>query len=304
MKEADGQNSTVQLFKKQILQGYLNSQSPISADGVNRDCLLVFQSEEHKYLGNQVPARQRFDGKQSKIENLFSQKRDRGKQNELKIYSSEKFIVTNDTSKPPQNPDAPNELDFMNYIKVPDQAMKDAATTSTFFGALDLNILNQEGLNKFKFCKSTHPVGSKFNLDKQIIPSVLPLLTTMQFPFYSATGLYMAKNSFKIGVKTNLPVWLFCDINFSTLNGSLSFNQKGLKMFFSWKGLKAFIQSKASHYRSWRNFWIFMAVVLGSWTTWSWIKKIKEARRREQYRNMITEDILALLPLQQTGNEN
>lgn len=279
------------LYKKQFISGYLNSQTPISVDGIHNNTLLIVEATDHESIAKMSKVRKRYDGNASLIKNIFSRKRDNLYKNNIKVITSGNYVITNDTTSPQSTQDSSptNSLDFMYYIPLKTTKLQDNILRFSWLGNLDSSSIQKYTPQQRHIAKSIQPSGGSLNFDKHIVPSVLPLLTTMQFPFYSATGIYLAKNTFKIGIKTNLPVWLFCDVNFSTLNGSLSFNDKTLKLFFSWKGLKEYLYSKANSNAFWK--WFFGIVAVGGliWASVEYLDKKNNGNRNG--RNLNNQDV-------------
>lgn len=95
----------------------------------------------------------------------------------------------------------------------------------------------------------------------------------MQFPFYTESGIQICKNSIKLGLKSNIPVWIYCDVNLNSFNGSLSFNESNIKMFFSLKDLKDFVSSGVDNYEFWRNVILIVTLFVGSVTAYKMYNK-------------------------------
>ena len=89
----------------------------------------------------------------------------------------------------------------------------------------------------------------------------------------------MAKNTFKVGISTNLPVWLLTDIGYSPLNGQISLGSESLKLFTSFENLKSYVKRNADSYSFWSKVFLIVSVFLAACTSYRVYNKLSERRR-------------------------
>lgn len=214
--------------------------------------------------------------------NMFSRKRDKLADNSLKVFVSGNYLITD------------NLLDYkifesesvskvlgegkLAHIQLPNIDLKNSLLSYSTFWSLDTESLEKTVGNSLGISHSFESPGSSQGMNSQIIPSIIPMLTTMQFPFYSAAGIYLAKNTFKVGISTNLPVWLLSDIQYSSINGKVSFGSESLKLFTSFAALKNYVKRNADSYSFWSKTFMVVSLLVFAWTAFRVYKNLKRRR--------------------------
>jgi hypothetical protein len=83
----------------------------------------------------------------------------------------------------------------------------------------------------------------------------------MSFPFVTTTGVYLAKDSFQLGIRTNLPVWLCCDISLDKLTGKLKcIDSTNSTVFLSLASFHKYLERNIGFYKALKVGFGFAAV--------------------------------------------
>ena len=272
--DASVMNGNQMIYKRQIVSGYLNSLTPLSVDSKVNDCLFAIESDSKDVIAQMSKSKMRIDGKRSNLVDLVSRKRDEEINSSFRVITSGNYILTNDQTQNKNLSISATDSKFTNQrIPLNTDALQSSLLSNFSWITYIGNNRASDIEKNLKSTKQITPTGGALNLDKMIIPSIIPLLTTMQFPFYTETGIKLAKSTFKIGVKTNLPIWVWCDINYSTLNGSLNLNDKNLKVFLSWDNLKSYLSRKVASNSFWKQFFGWVTFFVGTYLVYKLYKR-------------------------------
>ena len=85
--------------------------------------------------------------------------------------------------------------------------------------------------------------------------------------------MYLAKNTFKVGISTNLPVWLLTDIQYSPINGQISFASESFRLFTSFANLKSYVKRNVDSYSFWSKFFLVISALVFVWSSYRIYKK-------------------------------